>query len=209
MNYPSPVVYRHHIRRLSTPVHKPWSLSFKTLMKMGTHNKLDMDFYDEGIFAGEEGAVSDRWLSEQLTDISNRWQGHGWIDPAFGKITRRAPVKSHPLCFFFSAINCIPFHFPLPSGALFIKWFKVDLSSTVVSNMLVRQWLWNKQTPSIPVRFEWTYAFDGIKQLRKSDVWVRFWPNGWVINLIVVFWFKLDHTGPCSTSSSWPYLFDC
>ena len=72
MNYPSPVVYGHHIHRLPTPVHKPWNLSFNTLMKMGTHNKLDMNFYHEGIFAGEEGAISDRCLSEQFTDISNR-----------------------------------------------------------------------------------------------------------------------------------------
>jgi hypothetical protein len=72
MHYPSPVVYGHHIHRLPTPIHKPWSLSVKTLMKMGTHNKLDMYFYEEGIFAGEEGAVSDRCLGEQLTDISCR-----------------------------------------------------------------------------------------------------------------------------------------
>jgi len=62
MPYASCDVYNHRIHRLPVPVNKPWSVSTKMLMKMGTQNLLDMGFYDEDLFAEVEGAVSDLWL---------------------------------------------------------------------------------------------------------------------------------------------------
>lgn len=60
--YAAPDVDGHHLRRLPEPINQPWSLSVNTLMKMGTQNLLDMGYYDQGLFAGEDGAVSYRCL---------------------------------------------------------------------------------------------------------------------------------------------------